>query len=311
MVSEDLHEKKVIEVAKLCSDISTCNNLDNFLLKSSTANSFSNIFLKTIVIEKSGEKKFIPFTSFPQNVGSYLFHIKDVFDLSELGESKKVFESIAEIIEKKEFDFKDKFTGLPNAEGFVQALVNSALNFNESKSSFIAFKITHKNLNSDIDKRYIQEIAKGILESNILSSEDIFARWSYNVFCFLIIPDDKYERGLKVQDLIRNYLLNYSQKNKLDVNINIGIHRLPKGSIEFDSKSCELDLSYQDEKMAKVLNQTKFKEFILKTFKAMTKAIDTTFIVGNSVYKDIYTKEFIPITRVSTETILKNVTRSQ
>ena len=42
----------------------------------------------------------------------------------------------------------------------------------------------------------------------------------------------------------------------------------------------------------------------------MAKAIDTTFIVGTSVYKDIYTKEFIPIgKRVSTETFLKSFKR--
>ena len=86
----------------------------------------------------------------------------------------------------------------------------------------------------------------------------------------------------------------------------MGIHRLPKGSIEFTELK-EIKESYRDNKINEILQQSNFREFLLKTFKAMAKAVDTTLIVGTSVYKDIKTKEFIPIRQIPTELILKNI----
>lgn len=292
--------EKLYRVSKLCSNISTCKDLDNFLLSEDTKRNFSLIFERDISIQKRAKVESVSFTCTPQRVGSFNFYIESVVVSSDLEPYEIVFKNISEIIRKREEEFTDDTTGLPNSQGFIQSLINSALDYKEYPSSFIALKI--KSENFKIDNKFIKKVYKEIDSLNLLSELDIVARWSENIFCFLISQDSEYRRGIEFQTKVRDRLREFFQESYLNVQINIGIHRVPKGAFE-EFHICTN--TQRDIEFLEIIKNSNFKNFIVKTFNALAEAIDTTLVVGTTMYKDLKTKKFKPISqKISTETIL-------
>lgn len=284
-------------IAELCSNIATVKDLDKFLLDSSTSITFKEIFQRDFVIAKEHQKVVVRFSNMPLQIASFVFHIKDLFVLEDFGDMKNIFESICEIIKKREDDFKDGLTKLLNMQGFVQSLINSTLDNQDSRATFLALKIDSKN-GKQLEPKAILGIANRLKKLK-LNDSDVISRWSYNIFCFFIIPDNNYTRVLEVEAQIRTILID------LDLNINIGIHRLPNPIVHF-----RVDTNLKDRQILDILESSNFKEIIAKTFRAMASAIDKTFLVGAKVYKDLRTKEFIKAQGVPAELLLRVNTKS-
>jgi hypothetical protein len=177
-------------------------------------------------------------------------------------------------------------------QGFIQSLINSSLEHQNSKASFLALKIDTKD-DSILESKAIIGIANRLKKIS-LGNWDVISRWSYNVFCLFIMPDNTYSRVLEIEKALRESL------SDLDLNISIGIHRLPNTLLHF-----EVSENLKDKQILEVLESSSFKELIAKTFKAMGKAMDKTFIVGTKVYKDLRTKEFIKAQSIPTEFLVK------
>jgi|GEM_PF-7102612 len=280
-------------VSKLCSEIVLSNDLDSYLLDESVHKDFSKILAKRVIISKNA-KKSVGFSHSPLKVASFSFHIENVFFFDDLENRQDVFENICEIIKKKEDEFKDKFTKMLNMQGFVQALVTSSLELKNDKASFVAVKIDSES-KVKLNKEAILKIANR-LKNLPLNEGDIICRWSENIFCLFIIPDNNYRRVIEVEGMIRESL------SDLNVLINIGIHRLPKPLVQFNLNGKE-----RTSRVLNILEHTSFRDLVVKTFKAMSRAIDRTFIVGNSVYKDLKTNKFIKAQRVPTDLLMKTV----